>query len=62
MILVIKKHLKSYLKGFIAKKITTDEAEREQDEFNAVIGVLEDCTPSNNKYIEAKNKLLNNVK
>ena len=27
-----------------------------------MIGVLEDYTPRNNKYIEAKNKFLNNVK
>ena len=31
-------------------------------QFNAIVGVLEDYTPKNNKYIEAKNKLLNNVK
>ena len=61
MILLIKKHLKSYLKGFI-KKITKEEAKRKQYEFNAIIGVLEDYTPRNNKYVKAKNKLLNNVK
>ena len=31
-------------------------------QFNAIVGVLEDYTPKNNKYIEAKNKRLNNVK
>ena len=62
MILVITKHLKSYLKAWITKKITIDEAEREKDEFNAIIGVSEDYTPRNNKYIEAKNRLLNNGK
>ena len=61
MILLITKHLKSYLKGFI-KKITMKEAKRKQNEFNAIIGVLEDYTPRNNKYIERENKLLNNVK
>ena len=61
MILLITKHLKSYLKGFI-KKITKEEAKRKQYEFNAIIGVLEDYTPRNNKYIERENKLLNNVK
>ena len=61
MILLITKHLKSYLKDFI-KKITMEEAKRKQYEFNAIIGVLEDYTPRNNKYIERENKLLNNVK
>ena len=42
--------------------MTVDEVEREKDEFNPIIGVLEDNTPRNNAYIEAKNKLLNNVK
>ena len=62
MILMITKYLKSYLKAFITKKITTDGAEREQDEFNEIIGVLENYTPRNDKYIEAKNKLLSNAK
>ena len=61
MILLITKHLKSYLKDFI-KKITMEEAKRKQYEFNAIIGVLEDYTPRNNKYVKARNKLLNNVK
>ena len=62
MILVIAKYLKSYLKAFITKKITIDKTEKLQDEFNAIIGVLENYTPRNNKYVEARNKLLNNVK
>ena len=44
------------------KKITINDTEREQDEFNAVIGVLSDYIPRGDKYIEAKNKLLINVK
>ena len=56
------KTFKELFKGFYYKKITIEEAERDQDEFNAIVGVLEDYTPRNNKYIEAKNKLLNNVK
>ena len=44
MILVITEHLKSYLKAFIIKKITIEDAERVQDEFNAIIGVLENYT------------------
>ena len=56
------KTFKELFKGLYYKKITIEEAERDQDEFNAIVGVLEDYTPRNNKYIEAKNKLLNNVK
>ena len=56
------KTFKELFKGLYYKKITIDEAEQEQYEFNAIIGVLEDYTRRNNKYIEAKNKLLNNVK
>ena len=56
------KTCKELFKGLYYRKITIEEAEREQDEFNAIIGVLEDYTPRNNKYIEAKNKLLNYVK
>ena len=39
-----------------------DDAEASQEEFDAIIGVLESYTPNINKYIKAKNKLLNNVK
>ena len=53
---------KELFKGLYYRKITIDEAEREQVEFNAIIGVLENYTPRSDKYIEAKNKLLNNVK
>ena len=53
---------KELFKGLYYRKITIDEAEREQVEFNAIIGVLENYTLRNDKYIEAKNKLLNNVK
>ena len=56
------KTFKELFKGLYYKKITIDEAQGEQDEFNAIIDVLEDYTPRNNKHIEAKNKLLNNVK
>ena len=56
------KTFKELFRDFYYKKITIDKVERKQDEFNAIIGVLEDYTPRNNKYIEAKNKFLNNVK
>ena len=38
------KAFKELFKGLYYKKITIEEAEREQDEFNAIIGVLEDYT------------------
>ena len=33
-----------------------------QDEFSAVVSVLEVYAPRDNKYVKAKNKLLNNAK
>ena len=56
------KTLEELFKNLYYKTITIDEAEREQDQCNAIIGVLEDYTSRCDKYIEAKNKLLNNVK
>ena len=42
--------------------MTIDEVERKQDEFDAVRGVFKEYSPRDQKYIEAKNKLLNNAK
>ena len=61
MILMITKHLKNYLETFITKKNTIDKIEKKQDEFDAVINILESYIPRNNKYVEAKNKLLNHA-
>ena len=55
MILVTIKHLKSYLE-------TIDDSEMKQDEFNLMLGVLSNYAPKSQKYIEAKNKLLDNAK
>ena len=41
--------------------MTIDYAELEQDEFNSILAVLSKYTPRNQKYNEAKNKLLNNA-
>ena len=49
------KTFKELFRDLYYKQITTDEVERKQDEFNEIIGVLEDYTPKANKYIEAKN-------
>ena len=62
MILVITEHLKNYLELFIIKKTTIDDVEGKQDEFSAVISVLEGYAPRDNKFVETKNKLLNNAK
>ena len=42
--------------------MTRDEVEMKQDEFNSVLGALSNYAPKSQKYIEAKNKLLNNAK
>ena len=42
--------------------MTIDKAEIKQDEFNLILGVLNDYTPKAQKYVEAKNKLLDNAK
>ena len=44
------------------KKTTIDEAKIIQEEFNVEINALKNYAPRDNKYVEAKNKLLNNVK
>ena len=44
------------------RNVTIDEAERKQDEFNAVLDALSVYSVKKKEYIEAKNKLLNNAK
>ena len=62
MILVITKHLKSHLfRDLYYTKMTIDEAEMKQDEFNGVLRVLSTYSARGEKYIESKNKLLNNA-
>ena len=48
-------------RDFYYKKITVDDAESKQDEITGVMGALKGYAPRNNKYVEAKNKLINNV-
>ena len=43
------------------KQTTIDDIERKQDENTGVMGALKAYAPRDNKYVEAKNKLLNNV-
>ena len=42
--------------------MTIDDAEMKQDEFNSMLSVLSNYAPKSQKYIEAKNKLLDNAK
>ena len=39
-----------------------DEAESKQEEFDGMLGILSKYTPRDSKYIETKNKLLDNAK
>ena len=55
------KTFKELLIDLYYKETTIDDVEGKQDEFSAVISVLEGYAPRDNKYVEAKNKLLNNV-
>ena len=63
LILVIIKHLKNYLlfRDLYYKKTTINYAERKQDEITGVMGAVKAYAPRDNKYVEAKNKLVNNV-
>ena len=62
MILVVTKNLKELFRDLYYRKLSINEAERKQDKFDAIIGALENYTSKSDKYIEAKNRLLNNVK
>ena len=42
--------------------MTIDHAKHVQDEFNLMLNILSNYTPKAQKYIEAKNKLLDNAK
>ena len=55
MILAITKHLKSYLETFITKKLTVDDAEAYQIQFDTIHYNLNKYSTKNPKYIVAKN-------
>ena len=55
------KTFKELFRDLYYKKTTIDDIEGKQDDFGAV-SVLEGYAPRDNKYVETKNKLLNNVK
>ena len=52
---------KELFRDLYYKETTINKIERKQDEFSAVMAALKNYGPRNNKYAEAKNKLLNNV-
>ena len=55
------KTFKELFRDLYYSKITIDNAERKQDEITGVMGALKAYVPRNNKYVEAKNNLVNNV-
>ena len=55
------KTFKELFRDLYYRKITIDDAERKQDEFDVVLYRLNKYTPKNPKYIEAKNNLVKNV-
>ena len=56
------KTFKELFRDLYYKKTTTDCVERKQDEITGVMGALKAYAPRDNKYVEAKTKLVNNVK
>ena len=44
------------------KNTSIDKAEQKQDEFDAVVNALSEYSPRDQKYVETKNKLLDNAK
>ena len=56
------KTFKELFRDLYFKKMIIDEAEIKQDEFNSILSFLSSYTPRDQKYIEAKNNLLNNAK
>ena len=56
------KTFKELFRDLYYKKMTIDDAEHIQDEFNTMLSVLSEYSPRGQKYTEAKNKLLDNAK
>ena len=55
------KTFKELFRDLYYKKITIDDAESKQDEITGVMGALKGYVPRNSRYVEAKNKLVNDV-
>ena len=56
------KTFKELYRDLYSKKMTINDAEMRQKEFNSILNKLNKYQPKAQKYIEAKNSLLNNVK
>ena len=56
------KTFKEFFRDLYYRKTTIDEAKRIQEEFDVVTNALKNYAARDNKYVEAKNKLLNNDK
>ena len=56
------KAFKELFRKLYYKKTIIDYVERKQHEITGVMGALKAYAPRDNKYVEAKNKLLNNIK
>ena len=56
------KTFKELVRDLYYKKMTIDNAKHMQDEFNSILSFLSNYTPRDQKYIEAKNNLLDNAK
>ena len=56
------KTFKELFRNLYYKKMTIDDAKIKQDEFDSILAVLSNYTPRAQKYIEEKNKLLDNAK
>ena len=55
------KTFKKLFRDLYYRKLTINEAKSKQGEFNGILGALSNYSPRDQKYIEAKNKLLNNA-
>ena len=56
------KTFKELFRDLYYRKMTIDDAEHIQNEFNSIVSLLSDYTPRSQKYTGAKNKLLDNAK
>ena len=55
------KTFKEVFRDLYYRTFTIDDSESKQDEFNTVLNLLKTYNPRDNKYIEAKNILVNNA-
>ena len=55
------KTFKELFRDLYYRRVTIDEAESKQEEFNAVLHVLKEYNPKHDKYVTLKNNLLDNA-